>query len=647
MAEEVRQQRRSALRDLAQLLSFLRPFKGQMFRALAIIGAINALGVATVLIIGHAVNVLSGAETVGLSKAQAVLLFAALYLVLGFIRSALILAREPVSMRLAMDLLRWLRTTLYGKVQTLSFNYLDRLTSGQIIERATGDVNEIRYFLTDTCFQAFDAVVMGVIAIAAMLWMSPLLTLVTLAPFPVVCLLYWRAVWRLRDLRRRVRDEVDVMTSQLTETISGSRVVRSFGCQAQEQSRYLGTLNEILRRVRPIFRLRAVQLNAVYGLARVWAALLLGVSGYLVMQGQLKVGFILPFMMFLMWLLWRAQMLMEVGEGAQDARAALERIVALMDAAPDVQDSPEARDLPTVESEHRGGAVVFENVSFAYVQAPHPEADVVERMNLEGGRRGPHAVRKVSLAVRPGETVALVGPTGAGKSTIINLLPRFYDPHEGRVLIDGQDVRRTSLADLRRNVGIVFQETFLFRGSIADNIAYGRPEASREEIMHAARLAEAEEFIDDLPQGYDTEIGERGVTLSGGQRQRIAIARAILKRPRILVLDDALAAVDAHTELRIRRQLDKLMKDRTTFIIAHRLATVRAADRVVVMREGAIDDVGTHDELLGRNEFYRVLCRSQLAEDVVESAPVAAEPGAGTDGQAGQGGQAAVGGGEA
>jgi ABC-type multidrug transport system fused ATPase/permease subunit len=622
MDADVEGRRRSALHDLMQLLGFLKPFKRQAIYTLALIGSINILGVVTVYAVAKAINVFSGYDRLGLTPAQAVLAFAGIYLVLGEARAVLILYREPVSMRLAMDLLRWLRTTLYGKVQTLSFNYLDRLTSGQIIERATGDVTQIRDFLTDTCFQAFDAVVMGIFAIGAMFWMSPKLALITLLPFPVIAFLYNKAVWRLRYLRQRVRDEVDVMTTRLTETIFGARVIRSFGRQEQEKASYQGILNEILRRVRQIFRIRATTLNATYGLARVWAAVLLGVGGYLVIkdsqlppgESRFGVGYLYAFMMYLMWLLWRVQMLMEVGEGAQDARAALDRITALMEAPPDVQDAPDARDLPA-----GGGAVVFENVSFSYVEPPHPEADVVERMKIDNGRRGPHAIRHVNLSVRPGETVALVGPTGSGKSTIINLLPRFYDPHEGRVLIDGQDLRQTRLENLRRNVGIVFQETFLFRGSIAENIAYGRPEASREEIMHAARLAQADEFIEGFPAGYDTEVGDRGVTLSGGQRQRIAIARALLKRPRILVLDDAMAAVDAQTERLIRRQLEKLMKGRTTFVIAHRLATVRTADRVVVLREGTVDDVGTHEELLGRNDFYRTLCESQLTADAVES----------------------------
>jgi len=603
--------RRSVSKDLLLLLSFLKPFICHLLVVLLIIGGINVAAAGTLFVVGKGLNLFVGREAHGIAAAKIVLGVAGVYALLGLGRAALIRLREPAAMRLAMDLLRQLRVTLYSKVQMLSFTYLDRLTSGQIIERATGDLNRINNFLTSTCFQAFDAVVMAAVSIAFMLAMSWELTVAVLAPFPIVCWVYSRWAGRLRRLRLRVHDEIDVMTSRLTETIAGVRVVRSFGCQEREKARYLGVVNEVYDRVIPTVKIRAFRLMGIYSFARAWVAVLLVVGGYMVIQGRMQVGYILPFMMYMMGLLWRAQMLMEVGENAQDARAALERVMAVLQARPDVEDHPEARDLPP----EGGGAIVFDNVSFAYMEPPHPDDDVVDRMDLTRLGKGPDAVRNISLDIRPGERVALVGPTGSGKSTVVSLLPRFYDPTDGRVLIDGQDVRMTRLACLRREIGVVFQETFLFSGTIAENIAYGRPEATREAIMRAARLAVADEFIQDLPLGYDSEIGERGVSLSGGQRQRIAIARAILKRPRILVLDDAMAAVDAHTEYRIRRQLNKLMQGRTTLIIAHRLATVRTADRVVVLRDGSIDDVGTHEELAGRNEFYRQLCESQLESD--------------------------------
>ncbi|NLX58790.1 MAG: ABC transporter ATP-binding protein [Phycisphaerae bacterium] len=610
MDSEQAGQSHSVSQDLRQLLSFLKPFKAQMVVVLLIIGTINVLAAASMWLVGKGVNKFIDKSASGADAARIVVLIAGLYVLVGIARAVVIRIREPAAMRLAMDLLRSLRITLYDKVQMLSFTYLDRLTSGQIIERATGDLNTIRSFLTATCFQAFDAIVMAAVAIGFMLSMSWQLTLAVLLPYPLICWVYSKSASQLRQLRRLVRDEVDVMTTRLTETIAGVRVVRSFGRHEQEKSRYLAVVNEIFRRVVPVVKIRSFQLVGVYSMARVWISVLLVMGGYLVIGRQMEVGYLFPFISYMMWLLWRAQMLMEVGESAQDARAALERVMALLEARPDVEDLPDAADLPPGH-----GQIVFENVSFAYREPPHPDADVVERMDLSLPKKGPDAVDGVSLSLRPGERVALVGPTGAGKSTIVSLLPRFYDPTQGRVLIDGQDVRHTRLASLRRDIAIVFQETFLFRGTVAENIALGRPDANREDLIKAAQQAAADEFIRDLPRGYDSEIGERGVSLSGGQRQRLAIARAILKQPRILILDDAMAAVDAKTEHRIRRQLNKLMAHRTTLIIAHRLATVRAADRVVVLRDGRVDDVGTHVELAGRNEFYRTLCQSQLEED--------------------------------
>ncbi len=618
------------------LLSFLKPFKREMALALLVVGSVNFLWVAMNTLVGKGLDAYfkrSGdAEEVAGEAAKDVVvvvdpqeamvvvaIIAGGYAALGLARALLMRYREPVVMTLAMNLLRSLRIRLYEKVQALSFSYLDRLTSGQIIERATGDVNRIRMFLTTTCFQVFDAIMFAILALIVMFYFSPLLAAVTLIPYPFICIMYAKGSGRLRYHMRRARSQVDVMTSQLSETISGVKVIRSFGRHEQEKERYQGTVQEVLARVKPIFKIRAIVLNGAYVITRMWVAAVLIVGGWMIMQGRLAPGTIYIFMSFMMMLLMRAQMLMEAGDSTQEARAALERVQALIESPNDVEDAPDAVDLPAEGK----GEIVFENVSFAYIRPPAPEADVVERMDLHQGR-GPAAVRNVNLRIAPGETVALVGPTGSGKSTIINLLPRFYDPTEGRVLIDGVDVRQARLANLRRHIGIVFQETFLFRGTIAENIAYGRPDASSSEIEAAARMAAAEKFIKDMSQGFDTGIGERGVSLSGGQRQRIAIARAILKQPRILVLDDAMAAVDAHTEMRIRRSLDSLMKGRTTLIIAHRLATVRTADRVVVVRDGGIDDIGRHDELISQNDFYRQLCQSQLQQDEGELDEVAA-----------------------
>jgi ABC-type multidrug transport system fused ATPase/permease subunit len=606
--------RRSFVTDVVRLVSFLKPFRWQVVKALILIGGINAGAATLVFLLSRVLNHFTSHDSTGADAGRAVLVIAAIFWVIGLSRGVLMRLREPAMMRLVMDLLRWLRIRLYGKVQEMNFIYLDRLTSGQIIERATGDVTQISQFLTNVFAQVFDAVGMAVFALAFMTAMSPTLALIALAPFPIIALLYFRSVSRIRRFVKLLRDECDVMTSQLSEAIAGARVIRSFGRAEVEKARYGAVVEEIFQRVLPVLRIRAVALNGIYVLARIWTVVVLVAGGFMVIDDRLSAGDLVAFMTYIMMLLWRTQMLMELGSTTQEARAAFDRVIALLDAPPQIADGPDSRDLPP-----GGGEVVFENVSFAYHEAPSPEADVVERMDMTRATPGPAAVRHISLVVRPGETIALVGPTGAGKSTVVSLLPRFYDPDEGRITLDGQDLRQTRLDSLRSAIGMVFQESFLFRGTIADNIAYGRPGAVREEIEAAGRLAQVEEFVRELQRGYDTEIGERGVSLSGGQRQRIALARAILRRPRLLILDDALAAVDPATELRIRKELGRLMHGRTTFIIAHRLATVRAAHRVVVLREGRIEDVGAHEELFGRNDFYRSLCQSQLTQPAGES----------------------------
>ncbi|NIA20745.1 MAG: ATP-binding cassette domain-containing protein [Anaerolineaceae bacterium] len=672
---------RSALRDLWQITSFLKPFKKQFRAALLIVVAMNFFLLARPIIIAKGFNALqriikrdaapekaaqelaaakkalqeriaalaaaenelqAAAAREGRDAAEKILaekiraerealanlptrnekivsavLPVLIYFVCGVIGALLLRFRAPIVMRLSVALLRDLRTRIYAKIQQLSFNHLDRLTNGQIIERATGDVNQIRNFLTMNFIEAFDAVVVAVLMAVAMVVLNARMALVAVAVFPLLLYLFWKVTGKLRLLRRAVRDEVDVMTSGLTEGIAGVRVIRSFGRQEMIQSRYRETLGKLVGLAMRVHVLRSFGMFGIFNLTRLPEILIIVFGGLCIIGAEaglpgginLKIGDLIGYLFFVRLLLWKLHPLMEVGAGAQEARAAFERIVALMEVRSLVADGETAQDLPP-----GGGKVEFRKVSFSYQEAPPPEADVVQRMAIEKNPATPAAIENVNLTVEPGEIIALVGPTGAGKSTIVSLLPRFYDPTEGQILIDGRDIREVRLTNLRRNVAMVFQETFLFRGTIAENIAYGQPEASRGEVIQAAEMAQAHGFIHEFPLGYDSEIGERGVSLSGGERQRVAIARAILMKPRILVLDDATASVDPVTEFRIRQGLRALMRGRTTLIIAHRLATIRSADRVVVLRDGRIEDLGRHDELIGRNEFYRALCESQSEE---------------------------------
>ncbi|MFQ3577983.1 MAG: ABC transporter ATP-binding protein, partial [Verrucomicrobiia bacterium] len=380
------------------------------------------------------------------------------------------------------------------------------------------------------------------------------------------------------------------MTTVVQENIAGVRVVKGFAMEHDEIAKFHRKKEDFLGSLLSTVRFWAVRVplaQFVYGLS---VPLALWVGGQAVIRESLSLGALVTVIFLLMGLGWRIAMIGQFTNIIQTASASAERILGIIDEEPAITSG--SRPFPP-----GGGAVEFENVSFSY--GP-----------------GSPVLHNISFKVRPGERIAVVGPTGAGKSSLLGLIPRFHDPTSGRLLIDGVDVRELDLKSLRRNVGVIFQETFLFAMTVAENIAYGDPGASRERIIHAAQLACAHEFIEQLPDGYDTVIGERGVSLSGGQRQRIAIARALLLNPRILILDDATAAVDALTERAIRDAIERASVGRTVFIIAQRLATVRQTDRILVMNEGTIVAIGSHDELLRQEGFYRT-----IAQDFLSDAP--------------------------
>ena len=484
---------RSALRDLWQITSFLRPFKRHFAAALLIVVVMNVFLLARPFVIGKGFNVLGEvvlasravdkatearqtAEQVVLEKAGApadeqdiankalverraaerdalaavpsrqeavasTILCVALYFVFGMIQAFLLRFREPIVMRLSVDLLRDLRTRIYAKIQQLSFNHLDRLTNGQIIERATGDVTEIRDFLTMSFIGAFDAVVVACLMIYFMWLLSPRFAAIVVAPFPLILYLFGKIASQIRTRRKAVRDEIDVMTSALTEGIAGVRVIRSFGKQEMMDSRYRAILRKIAGLAMRVHALREFGMLGIFNLTRLPEIGVIVYGGLVIMAGpamgeKVEIGVLITFLMYVRMLLWRLHPLMEVGASAQGARAAYERITALMEVEDYVADAADAEDLP-----QGAGKVEFRNVNFAYQESPPPEADVVERMTIQPHPPTPAALEGINLTIEPGEVVALVGPTGAGKSTIVSLLPRFYDPTEGQILIDGRDFR--------------------------------------------------------------------------------------------------------------------------------------------------------------------------------------------------------------
>ena len=468
-----------------------------------------------------------------------------------------------------------LRSEVYDKLQQLSFRFFDANTTGSIITRVTGDVQSVRMFVDQVLMQSVIMVISLTAYVIYMAALSPSLTVACLATTP---LLWLMAAWFSRKIQPEYahnRTLVERMVQTLTEGIQGIAVTKGFGREAESQAKFDAANQACFDQQRGIFWRVSLFSPAVGFLTRVNMMVLLGYGGWLVAHDQLPLGTgLVVFAGLLEQFSGQVNNVATIVNSVQQSLIGARRVFEILDAPVEVKSPSDAIRRPRLE-----GAVSFENVSFAY--------DGVEAV-----------LRDINLTVKPGQYVAILGATGAGKSVLMSLIPRFFDPTAGRVLIDGLDVRRLHLDDLRRNIGLVFQESFLFSNTIAANIAFGHPEASRAQIEHAAKIAAAHEFITALPKGYDTVLGESGNSLSGGQRQRLAIARAVLLEPAILLLDDPTAAIDSETEHEIFEALDRAIAGRTTFIVAHRLSTLRRADFIIVMEDGRIVQRGTHEELM-------------------------------------------------
>jgi len=492
-----------------------------------------------------------------------------------------------------------LRNELYAKLQGLSFSFYDKSQTGQLMSRVTEDVNNIRGMLMMSLralVLAFGMMVAVSVILIRIDWQLALVSLMTLPP-----LIWWSLKFgvTVRPMFASVQQQFGVMTSALQENIAGARVVRAFAQEARENARFEAELQELFKRNVRATKLWSFFFPSVLFLSGLGLGAILWFGGYRVITGALTVGTLVAFNRYLVLLSEPIRWIGFIVNRIARAIASGARIFEILDTKSAIQERTDAIALRSMR-----GEVTFEDVTFAY---PTAKRD---------------ALTEVSFTARPGETIALLGPTGAGKSTIINLLPRFYDANSGRILVDGHDLRDLTLASLRSQIGTVLQETFLFSVSVGENIAYGRPGATQEEIVAAARAARAHDFITALPQGYDTELGERGVNLSGGQKQRLAIARALLLNPRILILDDATSSVDSETEYQIQQALKTLMAGRTSFVIAQRLTTVKEADQILVLKDGAIVEQGTHIQLLQNGGFYAEIYDLQLRdqEDVMRDA---------------------------
>jgi ATP-binding cassette subfamily B multidrug efflux pump len=485
-----------------------------------------------------------------------------------------------------------LRNALYAHIQSLSFGYHDRAQTGQLLTRATSDVEMVRSFISMGVLQLFSALLMMIGSLALLVTTNWQLTLITLPVMLSVLAVFGFFASRGRPLFTLVQQTLGRLNTTLQESLAGIRVVKAFAREPFERQRFGASNQELREAGLRVGRMFAVAMPLIFTLANLGTLAVIWGGGHQIMAGRLTIGELVAFQSYLMMTMFPMLMLGMIIMSVSQAGAGAQRIFEILDAESEVREKPGASELPPIR-----GEVVFDDVTFRYF----PEQEAV--------------LRRVSFDAEPGQTVALLGATGSGKSTIINLIPRFYDVSEGRVMVDGLDVREVTLESLRQQIGIVLQETVLFGGTIRENIAYGRPDASEEEIIAAAQAAEAHDFITSFAQGYDTVVGERGVTLSGGQKQRIAIARALLIDPRILILDDSTSSVDVETEYHIQEALDRLRGGRTSFVIAQRISTVLNADQILVLDKGQVAAWGGHEDLLRDSSLYAEIYYSQLRDD--------------------------------
>jgi ATP-binding cassette subfamily B multidrug efflux pump len=572
---------------VARSLGYLRRYRGDTVGALFALLVVSAANLAAPQMVRLAVDRGISGHRSGMILA-AVLGLVGVAAVRGLFNFLQGYLAERASQGVAFDL----RDGLFAHIQRLSFSYYDQAQTGQLLTRLTNDVEQVRTFVGMGVVQLVASLLMLIGSAVILLTTQPLLAVCALAAILPIFWLLRVFIGRVGPLFGRLQMSLGRLNSVLQEALQGLRVVRAFSGEAREAERYR-QVNHALRDLN-LQVVRAVALNFPFVIffAGLGTLVVVAVGGILIVHHRLTLGELIAFNSYLGFLLMPIMTIGFLAGQISRAGASALRVFELLDAPLEVADSPGAHVLPPA-----AGRVEFREVGFRYA----------------GSER--EILRNVSFTVEPGQTVALLGTTGAGKSTVINLIPRFYDVTKGAVLIDGHDVRQVTLASLRAQIGIVLQEALLFSGTVRDNIAYGRPDATIEQVRAAAEAAQAAEFVNALPEGYDTVIGERGVGLSGGQRQRIAIARVLLTDPKLLILDDSTSAVDAETELAIQGALDRLMRDagKTAFVIAQRISTVRDADLILVIDDGQVVAQGKHEELMAGNRLYADILGSQLA----------------------------------
>lgn len=538
----------------------------------------------------------TNAETLLISAALFIVAFAVMRGLFSFVQAYM---SERVSQGVAFDF----RNEIFSKIQRLSFTYHDQNQTGQLMIRATDDVEKVRLFIAQGLIlaaQSFMLLILTLIILFATNWR---LTLVVLPILPLALVLFIIFGSVSQPLFVKVQQRISALNTTLQESLAGIKVVKAFVREPYEQKRFDEAADNLLVQSLRVSRTFAFLFPVIFLIAQLGQAGILYFGGKQILEGTLALGEYQKFSLYLAYVFFPMAQLGFIISLMAQAAASSTRIFEILDAKNDVTDKPNAVALPPIE-----GNVEFKNVTFRYFGSTTP------------------VLQDVSFTAEPGQTIALLGATGSGKTTIINLIPRFYDVSEGSVLIDGHDLRDLTMDSLRSQIGIVLQETNLFMGTIRDNIAFGRPDATIEEVTAAAQAAAAHDFIVTFPEGYDTPVGERGTTLSGGQKQRIAIARALLLNPRLLILDDSTSSVDLMTEYRIQKALDNLMKGRTSFVIAQRISTVLNADQILVLEKGQIVARGKHEELMENSAIYAEIYHSQLVGDAEIDEAAEAQP---------------------